>query len=49
MGSSMNWRTWADLHREEMQRRRREQVERITLAASAAGLCVVGVLAWLKF
>ena len=42
IGHPMRWRTWADLHREEMQRRRREQVERITLLASGAAVMLFG-------
>lgn len=47
IGHPMRWRTWAELHRLELERRRKQQQERIALLVSGAGLLIVGVSAWL--
>ena len=49
IGHPMRWRTWAELHRRELERRRRERVDRLTLLGSAVGVFVMGVSAWLAF
>ena len=47
IGHPMRWRAWAELHRRELERRRKQQQERIALLVSGAAALIVGVSAWL--